>query len=318
MSKVDAQIRMEEKYSRKEIRKLVRKEITTSKEIVDKIQQAVTMSMEWVADPDHHDSKRYYLDELTPEICENICIDILTQVCVDVRIRAITELVGMPAANLPKENYLGNLMVVAGVCRWMHEVELINVYQAYCSPVYQNGSSVIGVGPVYQLSERMSIYLQQTMHLPPFIAPPLEVTKNSDSAYYIEDKPVLLKGYNQHSKPIALDVINIANSQTFSLDIDFLNTVRDEFTPSKKKQDKATKEAQYKQWEKFQKDSMHVYIELYKQGNKFWLGHHYDFRGRLYCRGYHVTSQGNSFKKAILNFHEERTIPISQEERDCF
>ena len=41
-------------------------------------------------------------------------------------------------------------------------------------------------------------------------------------------------------------------------------------------------------------------------GNKFYLNHKVDKRGRIYCSGYHITTQGTAFKKASIELaHEE-------------
>jgi DNA-directed RNA polymerase len=37
-------------------------------------------------------------------------------------------------------------------------------------------------------------------------------------------------------------------------------------------------------------------------GNRFWLTHKYDKRGRTYCQGYHVSYQGNDYNKACIEF----------------
>ena len=45
---------------------------------------------------------------------------------------------------------------------------------------------------------------------------------------------------------------------------------------------------------------------LFMMGNEFYLTHRYDKRGRCYAQGYHVTTQGNPWNKAVIEFaHEE-------------
>ena len=51
---------------------------------------------------------------------------------------------------------------------------------------------------------------------------------------------------------------------------------------------------------KFHKDSSKVFEEL---GDRpFWLTWQFDFRGRVYARGYHVNPQGDDWHKAVVEF----------------
>lgn len=61
-------------------------------------------------------------------------------------------------------------------------------------------------------------------------------------------------------------------------------------------------------------DSYKVCRELIAKGNKFWMTHRPDFRGRLYSQGYHVNTQGNSFRKAIVELAEPEIVEGWQDE----
>jgi len=45
---------------------------------------------------------------------------------------------------------------------------------------------------------------------------------------------------------------------------------------------------------------------MVSQGNEFYLTNKVDKRGRIYSQGYHINTQGTSFKKAMIDLaHEE-------------
>jgi DNA-directed RNA polymerase len=50
---------------------------------------------------------------------------------------------------------------------------------------------------------------------------------------------------------------------------------------------------------------------MINSGNEIYLTNKVDKRGRIYAQGYHITTQGTSFKKAMLELaHEELVTGI--------
>ena len=47
---------------------------------------------------------------------------------------------------------------------------------------------------------------------------------------------------------------------------------------------------------------------LAHQGNRFYLGHKYDKRGRIYAQGYHISTQGTPYRKAMLDFADKEPV----------
>ena len=66
------------------------------------------------------------------------------------------------------------------------------------------------------------------------------------------------------------------------------------------------------QWEKFVEESAAKYAEVIDRGNLFYLHHKYDKRGRTYAQGYHIDTQGASFKKAIVQLANTECIAITR------
>lgn len=147
-------------------------------------------------------------------------------------------------------------------------------------------------------------FIEQTMYLPPMICMPNKLTCNTDSGYLTIEKDSLVTGKDKrpYNFKICLDHLNILNRVTLSLDMGILKTI-DEINP-----DDIEDRDKRKQLKRMVNESYGVYKHLYQAGNKFYLTHKYDSRGRTYAQGYHVTSQGSSFKKAILNLHHKELI----------
>jgi DNA-directed RNA polymerase len=47
---------------------------------------------------------------------------------------------------------------------------------------------------------------------------------------------------------------------------------------------------------------------MVEMGNRFYLTHRYDKRGRTYAQGYHVNTQGNCWNKAVIELADEEVV----------
>ena len=90
--------------------------------------------------------------------------------------------------------------------------------------------------------------------------------------------------------------------EALRLDTDFLCTVEEEPTFTLDNQEKTD------QWNAFKRQSYEFYKLMVDQGNQFYLTHKVDKRGRIYSMGYHIHTQGTSFKKAQLEFANEEIV----------
>jgi hypothetical protein len=99
-----------------------------------------------------------------------------------------------------------------------------------------------------------------------------------------------------------LDTLNIMNKVALQLDTDFLSTVEEEPTFDLGTQDREDT------WARFKKQSYHFYNLMATQGNRFYLTHKVDKRGRIYAHGYHINTQGSAFKKAMLELADVELI----------
>lgn len=168
---------------------------------------------------------------------------------------------------------------------------------------YTNEPTLIVVfEPTQEEQKQMDLY----MYPPPMVTKPNVIKTNAESGYLVTPGTVLSKGAYTPDD-VCLDVINKLNSFKFTLDLDVLK-----FSSETKNLDKPKEgESQFefrkrkRQWIKFDTDTRQLLADNYSDVGTINLTHYYDYRGRFYCRGYHVTYQGNEWRKALVQFQEE-------------
>jgi hypothetical protein len=127
-----------------------------------------------------------------------------------------------------------------------------------------------------------------------------EIVSNYDD---IQGSMLLGCQLNHHEDNICLAHINRMNRIPLSLSIELLKSMEEMptfelDTPDKKKQ-----------WEYYKKSSLHKYVEVVRDSdNKVFTDHKYCTRGRCYDLGYHISSQGTSYKKAIVQLHKRELV----------
>lgn len=152
------------------------------------------------------------------------------------------------------------------------------------------------------LSDKLIKFIRESQYLPPMVVPPMKVSTNYESGYLTFNDSLLLGSGNHHDGDLCLDVINLCNAVELQLDLDFLCKVEEEPTFELDTQDKKDG------WMDFKKQSYRFYDLIQSQGNVFHLTHKVDKRGRLYASGYHITTQGSGFKKAMIELANEEYI----------
>jgi hypothetical protein len=146
--------------------------------------------------------------------------------------------------------------------------------------------------------------IEQAMYLPPMLCAPLEVKGNRDTGY-LTIKDSLVLGYkNHHEGDLCIDVINKMNSVQLALNTDFISKY--ELEPKKAPKDVQTEH----QWNIYKRIAYKVAHLIAIAGNKFYLTHRVDKRGRLYSIGYHITTQGTSYHKASVELAKKEHIAL--------
>lgn len=298
MSLVDTQTSIEYMYSKRRIGMMIRKDIEDTSLLMERISKCLNMLESIYLMGPHFTQKGNYLAEVTVDQLENIIYRILEVTMITNQSCTFSALVGQAASSGPSSELMINFKIVSSVIAYMTFTGLLKLIRAGDA-----NSGMMELLPVFICDKRISEYAHQAMYLPPMICNPKKLTNNADSGYLtIEYDSLILKGFNHHDGDICLDSLNKFNSVPLSLDIQMLTTFDEQ---PKKLIDTTEKQ---KQFDKLRKDSYAVYKLLIQSGNNFHLTHKVDKRGRTYAQGYHCSSQGNSFRKSILNLANEEFV----------
>jgi hypothetical protein len=146
----------------------------------------------------------------------------------------------------------------------------------------------------------------------PMIVPPRKVENNHMGSGYIDRRGrIILNGSDVFDEEdVCLDHINRANSVGLTLNMNVIASEEGHMILPKRKVGEPFEDFQkrQKQAKVFYENSMNVMQGLLTLGNEFWLTHKYDRRGRTYCVGYHVNSQGTDYNKAVLELSKKELI----------
>ena len=149
----------------------------------------------------------------------------------------------------------------------------------------------------------------------PMVEEPMEVTNNRMTGYQTIRGSLILKK-NHTEDDICLDHINRVNSIPLAINADVVAFVDNQWKNlDHKKIDESDEDykSRVKAFEKYTSSSKDVIAGIMAQGDRFWMTHKYDKRGRTYCQGYHVTYQGNDWSKACIQFADKELINLDGE-----
>ena len=156
----------------------------------------------------------------------------------------------------------------------------------------------------YDIDQATQYELDKFQYPLPMIEAPETVTNNRQTGYQTIVGSLLLRG-NHHDEDICLDHINRINAVPLSLNTDVVAFIQNRWKNlDRQKPDESFQDfkARQKAFQKYNRTSREVLTALMAAGNRFWLTHKYDKRGRTYCQGYHVSYQGTDWNKACIEF----------------
>lgn len=174
----------------------------------------------------------------------------------------------------------------------------------------------------WELSDEIKHTLEQFRFINPMIVKPLPVNQkgnNRGSGYLTIGSDSLLLGGQYHTKDICTEVLDKLNDTAFELNIDLMRTYRNSWkhmhAPKKtdgidQMRDETAEEynKRIQAFEQFEQLVFKSAAEIYNSENQMYLTHKYDKRGRVYCVGYMLSYQSNSYGKAILNFKNKQEV----------
>ena len=144
----------------------------------------------------------------------------------------------------------------------------------------------------------------------PMVSAPLELKNNRDTGYYTVRGSAILRD-NHHSNDICLDHLNRLNRVPLKINTHTAGMIANRWRNlDKPKDDEDLKDFQKrrKAFEKFDSTVRVISRFLYDAGNRFFLTHKYDKRGRSYCQGYHCSYQGAAWNKAVIELADAEMV----------
>jgi hypothetical protein len=292
----DVQMAIENKFSRTNIDKYILNEIETSPEIVAKIHQGACILDEWIS-KSYYDSKNARLSQLKDLDLYDLVREVAVHILPMERSETFTSVVGRVASLLSYSSKIDGIKTLAEILAVVCQTDLFDIFKS-------GEYGVLHIKSNYRMSDETSRFIAQTKYLPPMVCKPNIVNSNSDSGYLTKRESLILGSGNFHQKNICLDSINRFNQIPLALDTRLLTKFAETSTKELDTKEKADA------YSKMILDSYLVYTDLVEQGNKFYLTHKVDKRGRTYSQGYHVNSQGSEYKKAIINLHKREVIEL--------
>lgn len=175
---------------------------------------------------------------------------------------------------------------------------------------------------LYELSDELQQRIKEFRFLNPMLVQPLQVNQknnNKGGGYLTIGSDSIILGGIHHIYNICSDVLDRLNSTQFEYNIPLMKLFRNSWSSMNKPKladgidrlKDETKEEYQNRLEAFADYEKLVYAtasQLINNGNKFYLTHKYDKRGRIYCIGYQCSYQSNSYGKAILNFANKELV----------
>lgn len=291
---VEKQITVENRYNHQLIDARIKEYIQNSREMSPKVAKSTRLVYDYM-DKDYYPSKNDRINQLELLNIEELVLDILVGVAHHLKPVLFTSVVAQIAGRLGFSDKTEAITTVAELLAVICEADLFDITK-------KDRMASLKIVSNMALNKELIISIEECQYLPPMLCKPALLEHNYSSGYLTHTESLILGTGNHHSGDICLDALNIMNSTALCLNKKFLDTVPEEATfdlDTPKKQE---------HWGKFKAQSAELYRSLGHQDTEFYLTHQYDKRGRIYCNGYHISTQGNAYKKAMIDLAHKEVV----------
>lgn len=144
----------------------------------------------------------------------------------------------------------------------------------------------------------------------PMVCEPNVLKNNRDTGYITTRGSAILRD-NHHDEDICLDHLNRMNRVALKVNTNTVGMIANRWRnldKPKPEEDIRDFQKRKKAFEKYDSTVKLIMKLLYEAGNRFFLTHKYDKRGRTYCQGYHVSYQGAPWNKAVVELHHAELV----------
>lgn len=284
----------EYRFNRKHIDAKIRTAIEADASMLDKLNQGYDLVQKYMAGS-YYESKMKRIEQLQNMDIKAMIGDIFVGIAYYQKPELFTSVSAQLAARLKFSDRKEAITTVAELLAVLCITDAFDI----CKEDKLSSLMVVSLIP---LPEKVVEFIENSQYLPPMVCSPLELTHNYSSGYLTHNDSLILGTGNHHDGDICLDVLNLMNNVALKLDTDFLSTVEEEPTFELDSQEKTDL------WNEFKRQSYQFYKLMVDCGNRLYLTHKVDKRGRIYASGYHITTQGTAFKKAQLELADEEIV----------
>lgn len=164
-----------------------------------------------------------------------------------------------------------------------------------------------------QVMDSIMNEISKFMYPLPMVVEPEEIKDNRTTGYLSDpckNGSIILKD-NHHDDDVCLDHINRMNQIPLSLNAQVAHFINNKWKNiDKQKASETFSEylTRRKAFEKYTETTKDVVDAFIVMGNKLFMTHRYDKRGRTYCNGYHINPQGNDWNKSTIEFFDKELV----------
>lgn len=283
------------RYNRKHIDTKIKEAILDNPDMVAKMQDGIARIQQWMSGT-YYQSKMDRIAQLRGLDLQVLVLDIFVGISYCQTPELFTSITAQLAGRLGFSDKREAITAVAEMVAVLCQTDAFDIQKA-------NPMASLEIVSRIPLPVSLVEWIINSQHLPPMVCEPRELKHNFHSGYLTHNDSLMLGGpHNHHDGDLCLDVLNTMNKVALSLDLDFLSHVEEEPTFVLDTPDKQ------RDWANFKKQSYCFYDLMASQGNRFYLTHKVDKRGRIYACGYHITTQGTAFKKAMLELADPEYV----------
>lgn len=306
----------EQRFSRKHIDAKIRASIEANSFMQAKLKQGIELVQAYMA-AEYYPSKMRRIAQMQSMDVPVIVLDIFIGIAYFQQPELFTSVSAQMAARLKFSDRTDAIATTAELMAVLCRTDAFDISK-------ESKMASLMVESRIPLEEDLVTFILNSQCLPPMLCEPLELTHNFSSGYLTHNDSLILGAGNHHDGDLCLDVLNTMSKVALKLDVDFLSKVEEECSEItvEKLQENALKkgkslstggailrvEQALKAWDTFKAQSYGMYSLLADQGNRFYLNHKVDKRGRIYAHGYHINTQGAPFKKAMLEFADDELV----------
>lgn len=292
----DMQMANEYRFAKAHIDGYIRKFLAGEQDVQEALEQGVELITDWMSQEYSYESKNVRLQQIQNMDVRSLVTEVFVASCYAQRPELFISFTSKLAGVLKFSDRADSIQTIAEIVAVLSDTGMYRITKEH------KYASLMVVSNV-TLEHELEKFVEGTKYLPPMLVPPEPLVSNRQAMNLTTGpESVILGSNNHHEEDVCLDVINQSNEVALSLNLEFLCKVEESTHKPFENQD------QQSDWERMRNESHEMYKLMASQGNKFYLKHKYDKRLRKYACGYHITTQGSPYKKAMVELHHKEAV----------